>query len=172
MNGVDILSSADVNSGNTAADAADEFIVEAVCRCSNLIKLSRSSFFQSFFFGKFFKDILGLNAHKVQNLESDLCKEHAECEEYANDCSAKGCGGCVYRHITYDHEKEIKKNYVKHAFIKVGLPDVIINDVHSTNKTREYRNKAQYPVVDGKIGFYAGSFDPLNLITKDVFSFL
>jgi 23S rRNA (uracil1939-C5)-methyltransferase len=47
-------------------------------------------------------------------------------------CNAsESCGGCVYRHITYEHEKEIKKSYVKHAFIKAGLPEVVINDVHS-----------------------------------------
>jgi 23S rRNA (uracil1939-C5)-methyltransferase len=65
-----------------------------------------------------------------------------------NECfcnASESCGGCVYRHVTYDHEKELKKNYVKHSFIKAGLPDVIINDVHSTNATYGYRNKAQYP---------------------------
>ena len=74
-------------------------------------------------------------------------------------CNAsESCGGCVYRHITYEHEKDIKKSYVKHAFIKVGLPDVKINDVHSTNKTREYRNKAQYPFAMTKQGIVAGFY--------------
>ena len=74
-------------------------------------------------------------------------------------CSAsESCGGCVYRHITYEHEKEIKKNYVKHAFIKAGLPDVIINDVHSTNNTKAYRNKAQYPFAMTKNGIVAGFY--------------
>ena len=35
MNGVDFFASADVNSGNPSADAADEFIVEAVRRSGN-----------------------------------------------------------------------------------------------------------------------------------------
>lgn len=74
-------------------------------------------------------------------------------------CNAsESCGGCVYRHITYEHEKDIKKSYVKHAFIKAGLPDVKINDVHSTNKTREYRNKAQYPFAMTKQGIVAGFY--------------
>ena len=78
-----------------------------------------------------------------------------------NECfctASESCGGCVYRHITYDHEKEIKKNYVKHAFIKVGLPDVVINDVHTTNKTKAYRNKAQYPFAMTKNGIVAGFY--------------
>ena len=74
-------------------------------------------------------------------------------------CNAsESCGGCVYRHITYDHEKDIKKSYVKHAFIKVGLPDVVINDVHSTNEIRGYRNKAQYPFAMTKQGVVAGFY--------------
>lgn len=74
-------------------------------------------------------------------------------------CSAsESCGGCVYRHITYEHEKEIKKSYVKHAFIKAGLPDVVINNVHSTNKTKAYRNKAQYPFAMTKQGIVAGFY--------------
>ena len=74
-------------------------------------------------------------------------------------CNAsESCGGCVYRHITYEHEKDIKKSYVKHAFIKAGLPQVQINDVHSTNKTREYRNKAQYPFAITKQGIVAGFY--------------
>lgn len=78
-----------------------------------------------------------------------------------NQCfcnASESCGGCVYRHITYDHEKDIKKNYVKYAFIKAGLPDVVINDVHSTNKTKAYRNKAQYPFAITKSGIVAGFY--------------
>ena len=74
-------------------------------------------------------------------------------------CNAsESCGGCVYRHITYEHEKEIKKSYVKHAFIKAGLPEVVINDVHSTNETCGYRNKAQYPFTMTKQGIVAGFY--------------
>ena len=75
-------------------------------------------------------------------------------------CSAPlSCGGCVYRHVTYAHEKEIKYNHVRSAFDKVGLSDVTVLPVMSTEKTRGYRNKAQYPVKNevGKMraGFYA-----------------
>lgn len=78
-----------------------------------------------------------------------------------NECFcgvSESCGGCVYRHITYEHEKELKKSYVKHAFIKVGLPDVIVNDLHSTNETKGYRNKAQYPFAMTKQGIVAGFY--------------
>ncbi len=79
------------------------------------------------------------------------------------------CGGCVYRHITYEHELQLKKSYVKHAFIKAGLPDVEVEDVKSTGQIKGYRNKAQYPVGSGKsgieAGFYAGKTH--NIVKAD-----
>lgn len=85
-------------------------------------------------------------------------------------CTAPlSCGGCVYRHITYEHELELKKSYVKHAFIKAGLPDTQIEDVKTTGQIKGYRNKAQYPVGNSKdrivAGFYAGKTH--NIVKAD-----
>ncbi|MBQ7337925.1 MAG: 23S rRNA (uracil(1939)-C(5))-methyltransferase RlmD [Clostridia bacterium] len=75
------------------------------------------------------------------------------------DCPAyPACGGCVYRHITYEHELAIKKNYVKNAFCKAGLPDVVVEDVRTTGQIVSYRNKAQYPVGNGADGMIAGFY--------------
>lgn len=74
-------------------------------------------------------------------------------------CAApESCGGCAYRHITYEHELELKRAYVRNAFIKAGLPDVAVGEVLSTGKTRGYRNKAQYPVRASKGRLVAGFF--------------
>ena len=77
----------------------------------------------------------------------------------ANDCTARGCGGCVYRNVEYTHELELKQSYVKNAFRKAGLPDVEVEAVRTTGVLCGYRNKAQYPVANGKsgmeFGFYA-----------------
>lgn len=74
-------------------------------------------------------------------------------------CTARGCGGCVYRKVGYAHELELKRNYVKNAFRKVGLPEVEVDAVQTTGVLCGYRNKAQYPVKNGKsgmeFGFYA-----------------
>ncbi|MBR4880908.1 MAG: 23S rRNA (uracil(1939)-C(5))-methyltransferase RlmD [Clostridia bacterium] len=67
---------------------------------------------------------------------------------------SKTCGGCVYRHITYDHEKQLKRSYVENAFRKAGV-SANVAEVTSNNKTEGYRNKVQYPVgKDGAIGYY------------------
>ena len=69
------------------------------------------------------------------------------------------CGGCVYRHIKYSHELELKHNYVKNAFIKAGIEDAVVLPVLSAGRERAYRNKGQYPLtkIKGKTvaGFYA-----------------
>jgi 23S rRNA (uracil1939-C5)-methyltransferase len=48
------------------------------------------------------------------------------------DCEAAGCGGCVYRHIGYEHECEMKRAHVQSAFHKVGLGDVKVLPVRHT----------------------------------------
>ena len=75
-------------------------------------------------------------------------------------CEApESCGGCIYRHISYDHELDLKRNYVENAFRKVGLSDVTVDEVVNTGETSGYRNKAQFPVrtVKGRptAGFFA-----------------
>ena len=74
-------------------------------------------------------------------------------------CTAPfSCGGCVYRHITYSHELELKHNYVKNAFLKAGVSADVL-PVISAGRERGYRNKGMFPLttVKGKVraGFYA-----------------
>lgn len=77
-----------------------------------------------------------------------------------NDCPYyKKCGGCVFRHISYEAECRIKDNIVKNAFRRIGGLDPEFEDFISAENTIGYRNKAQYPVasIDGKTmcGFFA-----------------
>lgn len=77
----------------------------------------------------------------------------------AVDCPYfKQCGGCVYRHISYDAEKRIKTQKVKDAFLRLAHIDVPVREIITANTDR-YRNKAEYPVgraLNGvNIGFYA-----------------
>ncbi len=96
----------------------------------------------------------------VARLNAVLSPSPYRLDDDAPDCGAsENCGGCIYRHITYEHELELKRNYVKNAFCKVGLSDVAVEDVRTTGNAYAYRNKAQYPVGkrDGKTvaGFFA-----------------
>lgn len=78
--------------------------------------------------------------------------------ETGDVCTARGCGGCVYRNIQYSHELELKRAYVQNAFRKAGLFDVRVAPVLSVGRLTGYRNKAQYPVANGKNGMQAGFY--------------
>ena len=77
------------------------------------------------------------------------------------DCEAfSKCGGCVYRHISYEAELRLKEQLVRDAFERIGKLDVQHIPIIGSSRVNGYRNKAQYPVGtdrDGKLcaGFYA-----------------
>lgn len=91
------------------------------------------------------------------------------------------CGGCVYRHITYGYENELKRRRVENEFKRVGLTDVKVREVISA-RTEEYRNKIQCPVSEsGDIGFYAARTHDIipvtacalqEALTQPVYAFL
>ena len=75
-------------------------------------------------------------------------------------CFASSCGGCAYAAMTYAREKAVKEESVRYAFIKAGLKNVDILPLLSAEKTKHYRNKAQFAVAPDKngevaIGFFA-----------------
>lgn len=66
------------------------------------------------------------------------------------------CGGCVFRHITYDAEKQIKARRVADAVKRIGKIDMEPQLILASETRDRYRNKAQYPVgAGGEVGFYA-----------------
>ena len=77
----------------------------------------------------------------------------------APHCAVRGCGGCTYTAITYEHELTLKRRTVEAAFRKAGV-EIEVGEVEHTGRVVGYRNKAQYPVRrtrDGgiAIGFFA-----------------
>ncbi len=69
------------------------------------------------------------------------------------------CGGCVFRHINYTAECEMKKQRVIDAFERLGHIEISPEEIIKSGRENRYRNKAQYPVrlENGKIsiGFFA-----------------
>lgn len=74
-----------------------------------------------------------------------------------NDCpSFSRCGGCVYRHISYESECRIKSARVYEAIKRIGGVDLKPREIIKSQSPDRYRNKAQYPVAaDGALGFYS-----------------
>lgn len=83
-------------------------------------------------------------------------KDRIEC-----DCEAfSRCGGCAYRHISYQSELEGKKQRVQDALDRIGKLGVTVGEIVGSAKPDRYRNKAQYPVGldrngDLIMGFYS-----------------
>lgn len=77
-----------------------------------------------------------------------------------SDCPySSKCGGCSFRHMTYDEELKYKKSRVQDAINRIAHLDVGVEDIIGADDLCAYRNKAQYPVniCDGALyaGFYA-----------------
>ena len=82
-------------------------------------------------------------------------------DRIASDCViSQKCGGCSFRHISYEAEKKIKKNHIKQVFSRIAGMDIKVNEPVFDN-TEKYRNKVQYPFARGDkgeciFGYYAG----------------
>ncbi len=78
----------------------------------------------------------------------------------APECSVFGsCGGCTLRHITYEHEVEIKKASIEAALRRSGLGEVAVEEIICGDAER-YRNKAVYHFSrDRKIAYFQGASD-------------
>ena len=74
-----------------------------------------------------------------------------------NDCDVfNKCGGCVYRHISYEAECNLKENKVYEVIKRIGGVDLKPQPIIPSDRVECYRNKAQYPVsLDGRVGFFA-----------------
>ncbi len=78
-------------------------------------------------------------------------------ERIDTDCDTfNRCGGCVFRHISYEGERAFKQNRVYETIKRIGGIDMPPMPIISAEKTERYRNKAQFPISQsGAAGFYA-----------------
>lgn len=78
-----------------------------------------------------------------------------------SDCvSFEQCGGCVFRHISYEEELHAKQQRVKDALVRIGgFADLNVQPILGAAQPNGYRNKAQLPIgmQNGSVvmGFYA-----------------
>ena len=80
-------------------------------------------------------------------------------DRIAPDCPLTAtCGGCAFRHVSYEAEVKMKREKVENAFKRIGGIDRELDGFIEADSLVGYRNKAQYPVGfdrELKIGFYA-----------------
>lgn len=79
----------------------------------------------------------------------------ADCPQFSR------CGGCVYRHISYESELRAKRQRVQDAMERIGgFHSVVLKPIIDAENINNYRNKAQIPIGSGtngelNLGFYA-----------------
>lgn len=93
---------------------------------------------------------------KIENIiKPSESRIEADCPYFSK------CGGCVWRHISYESELEIKNQRVIDAVERIGgISGVDFKPIISNENTLRYRNKAQFPIGKDNnentlIGFYA-----------------
>ena len=97
--------------------------------------------------------------HAFGKVEEILTPSPDRCD--TTDCPVYGkCGGCSWRHVTYEAECRYKQSWVQDTIKRVGDIDAPVLPLMGGDSPDRYRNKAQFPVAadaDGKpvIGFYA-----------------
>lgn len=84
----------------------------------------------------------------------------ASADRVQNDCPVYGkCGGCCFRHISYEAELRSKEGFVRDAFARIGGLSPEIIPIRGSENPGEYRNKLQMPFSkqDGKTvcGFFS-----------------
>lgn len=71
------------------------------------------------------------------------------------DCPYYGqCGGCQFRHMDYAEELEAKRQRVEDALARMGGVSLPVEVIHGAADILRYRNKVQFPVGEGAIGYY------------------
>ena len=96
---------------------------------------------------------IGHNAawgHIEALVESSPARITPDCPYY-NDC-----GGCQFRHMTYEEELEAKRLRVQDALQRIGGTQLSVATVHGAEVPERYRNKVQFPVGGTSIGYYKG----------------
>ena len=108
-------------------------------------------------------DKLKIRIVKVQkNYSFGIIEEilHPSQDRVDDHCPVyKKCGGCAFRHISYEAELRHKAEFVQSNLRRLGGLDPVMLPITPSPLVQGYRNKAQYPIreYDGKIeaGFFA-----------------
>jgi 23S rRNA (uracil1939-C5)-methyltransferase len=64
------------------------------------------------------------------------------------------CGGCLYAHIAYDRQREIKAHVVADAFARIARLELPSTVAVAASPVDGYRMRARFHVRGGRIGFF------------------
>lgn len=88
-------------------------------------------------------------AKLIEVLQNSDVREEPICEAFEK------CGGCTLQHMSYEAQLDYKTKLVRDTLKKALGFEVSVEEIIGMGIPYNYRNKAQYPVSDEKIGFFA-----------------
>lgn len=90
--------------------------------------------------------VIKINKNYVIGKIEDIIKPSTDRIE--SDCACyKKCGGCAFRHISYESELNIKYNHVHNCLTRIGgFKNINISPIIGSKEINGYRNKSQVPV--------------------------
>lgn len=92
-----------------------------------------------------------------QVLEPAPCRTEPDCPYFAQ------CGGCCFRHISYEEELRLKQQRVTDALERIGgFRGLPVEPILGAEGRQGYRNKALLPLGRGKDGRLAMGFYAVN----------
>ncbi len=99
----------------------------------------------------------------VNLLEKSPYRVTPKCKHY------ELCGGCSLMHMDYDLQLSFKKYRVETTLKRIGLNNVLVNDMIGMNNPYYYRNKVEVKFRQGEKGIEAGFFQSKshNLVNLD-----
>ena len=91
-------------------------------------------------------------AKTVEVLEASPERTQSDCPYYER------CGGCQLRHVSYKGALDMKRTRVYDALTRIGgLEDPVVRETLGCDEKLRYRNKAEYPITNGKVGVREGA---------------
>ncbi len=102
--------------------------------------------------------VKSLKTYAFGRIEEILSPSPDRVEE---DCPvSRQCGGCVFRHISYEAELRAKEQRVRDALSRIGgFSDLPVLPILGAQQPDRYRNKAQFPIgSDGEGGILFGFY--------------
>ena len=122
--------------GITKIDGYTTFIKGAIKGEKVKIKMVKAN--KNYGFGKLLEVLV-----RSESRENPIC------------ASFQRCGGCSLQHMTYEAQLDYKTEMVRNTLKKSLGYEPLVNNIIGMGIPYHYRNKAQYPVANGKIGFYS-----------------
>lgn len=84
-------------------------------------------------------------------LERGAERREPDCPHYP------ACGGCNFRHISYQEELDAKRQRVEDALRRIGGAEIAVEEILGSPLVDGYRNKSQFPISPaGRAGFFRG----------------